>query len=32
LAAVAHWLKLLIAADVVYLAIGFLTFDVILEG
>jgi heme exporter protein B len=32
LAAVWHWLKLLVAADVVYLAIGFLTFDVILEG
>jgi heme exporter protein B len=32
LAAVGHWLKLLVAADVVYLAIGFLTFDVILEG
>jgi heme exporter protein B len=32
LAAVGHWLKLLIAADVVYLTIGFLTFDVILEG
>jgi heme exporter protein B len=29
---VAHWLKLLVAADVVYLAIGLLTFDVILEG
>ncbi len=32
LAAVGHWLKLLVATDVVYLAIGFLTFDVILEG
>ena len=32
LADVAHWLKLLVAADVVYLAIGLLTFDVILEG
>jgi heme exporter protein B len=32
LAAVAHWLKLLVAADVVYLAVGVLTFDVILEG
>jgi heme exporter protein B len=32
LSAVAHWLKLLTAADVVYLAIGLLTFDVILEG
>ena len=32
LSAVAHWLKLLAAADVVYLVIGILTFDVILEG
>lgn len=32
LAAVSHWLKLLVAADVVYLAVGLLTFDVILEG
>lgn len=32
LAAVAHWLELLVAADVVYLAIGLLTFDFILEG
>jgi len=32
LAAVSHWLKLLVAADVVYLAIGLLTFDFILEG
>ena len=32
LAAVSHWLTLLIAADVVYLTVGFLTFDVILEG
>ena len=32
LAAVAHWIKLLIAADVVYLVVGLLTFDVILEG
>jgi heme exporter protein B len=32
LAAVAHWLRLLVAADVVYLAVGVLTFDVILEG
>ena len=31
-AASAHWLKLLVAADVVYLAVGLLTFDVILEG
>jgi heme exporter protein B len=29
---VAHWLKLLAAADIVYLATGLLTFDVILEG
>jgi heme exporter protein B len=32
LAAVAHWLQLLAAADVVYLTVGLLTFDVILEG
>jgi heme exporter protein B len=32
LAAIAHWLKLLVAADVVYLVVGILTFDVILEG
>ena len=32
LGAVAHWLKLLVAADVVYLVVGLLTFDVILEG
>jgi heme exporter protein B len=32
LAAVGHWLQLLVAADVVYLAVGLLTFDVILEG
>jgi heme exporter protein B len=32
LTAVSHWLKLLVAADVVYLAVGLLTFDVILEG
>jgi heme exporter protein B len=32
LAASAHWLKLLVAADVVYLVVGVLTFDVILEG
>jgi heme exporter protein B len=31
LASVAHWLKLLGAADVVYLAVGVLTFDAILE-
>jgi heme exporter protein B len=29
---VAHWFKLLAAADVIYLVIGLLTFDVILEG
>jgi heme exporter protein B len=32
LAAVAHWLQLLAAADAVYIAVGILTFDVILEG
>jgi ABC-type transport system involved in cytochrome c biogenesis permease component len=32
LADVGHWLQLLVAADVVYLAVGLLTFDVILEG
>lgn len=32
LGAVAHWVKLLVAADVVYLAVGVLTFDAILEG
>lgn len=32
LSAVAHWLKLLVAADVVYLVAGILTFDAILEG
>jgi heme exporter protein B len=32
LADVAHWLKLLVAADVVYLTVGLLTFDAILEG
>ncbi len=32
LAAVSHWLTLLVAADVVYLTVGLLTFDVILEG
>jgi heme exporter protein B len=32
LAAVGHWLKLLVAADIIYLAIGLLTFDFILEG
>jgi heme exporter protein B len=32
LAGVAHWLKLLVAADVVYLVAGLLTFDALLEG
>ncbi len=32
LGTVAHWLKLLAAADVVYVAIGVLTFEFILEG
>ena len=32
LADVAHWLKLLVAADVVYVVAGLLTFDFILEG
>ena len=32
LADVAHWLKLLVAADVIYVAAGLLTFDFILEG
>lgn len=32
LGAVAHWLKLLAAADVVYLTVGVLTFDAILEA
>jgi heme exporter protein B len=32
LGAVVHWLQLLGAADVVYLTVGLLTFDVILEG
>ena len=32
LGAVAHWLKLLAAADVIYVTVGMLTFDVILEG
>jgi heme exporter protein B len=32
LGAVAHWLKLLAAADVVYVTVGLLTFDAILEG
>jgi heme exporter protein B len=32
LGAVAHWLKLLAAADVIYLVVGVLTFEVLLEG
>jgi heme exporter protein B len=32
LGGIAHWLKLLIAADVIYLVVGVLTFDVILDG
>jgi heme exporter protein B len=32
LASVAHWWQLLVAADVVYIVVGVLTFDVILEG
>jgi len=32
LGAVAHWLKLLVAADVVYVVAGLLTFDALLEG
>ena len=32
LSAVAHWLKLLAAADVIYLVAGLLTFEAILEG
>jgi heme exporter protein B len=32
LASVGHWVKLLAAADVIYLVIGVLTFDAILEG
>ena len=32
LSGVAHWLKLLVAADVVYLVAGLLTFDALLEG
>ena len=32
LGAVAHWVKLLVAADIVYVAVGLLTFDVVLEG
>jgi heme exporter protein B len=32
LADVAHWLKLLAAADLVYVVVGLLTFEFILEG
>ena len=32
LSAVAQWLQLLVAADVVYLVAGLLTFDALLEG
>ena len=32
LGAAAHWVKLLAAADVVYVAVALLTFDVVLEG
>jgi len=32
LGSVAHWLKLLAAADVLYVAVGVLTFDFVLEG
>ena len=32
LGAVSHWLKLLVAADVIYVVAGLLTFDVLLEG
>jgi heme exporter protein B len=32
LSSVAHWIKLLAAADVVYIVVGLLTFDAILEG
>jgi hypothetical protein len=32
LATVARWLQLLAAADVVYLTVGILTFDAVLEG
>ena len=31
-AGVSHWMKLLIAADVIYVVAGLLTFDVLLEG
>src|SRR5205809_383924 len=32
LGAVAHWVKLLVAADVIYVVVSLLTFDVVLEG
>ena len=32
LGTVSHWLKLLAAADVIYLVVGLLTFDAVLEG
>ena len=32
LGTVGHWLKLLAAADVIYLVVGLLTFDAVLEG
>jgi heme exporter protein B len=32
LGAVAHWLGLLVAADVIYVVVGVLTFDFVLEG
>jgi heme exporter protein B len=32
LGSVAHWLKLLAAADVIYVVVGLLTFDAVLEG
>src|SRR5262247_1381131 len=32
LGAVAHWVKLLVAADTVYVVVSLLTFDVVLEG
>jgi len=32
LGAIAHWVKLLVAADVIYVVVSVLTFDVVLEG
>jgi len=32
LGSVSHWLQLLVAADVIYVVAGLLTFDVLLEG